>query len=453
MKSPLSQRVFQILWLTIVCSGSVFADILIKTESTQGSSFFELETIPTPAINDSAAAGSWSIVSGKSDNHSAPLSVLNDGKIPGNNDSPGENFFFATGESRQCIALDLIEPIDIAEIATYSWHSGSRAPQVFTLYGSLGDSQDFVWNSIEPDVEPSKAGWTKIADIDSRTARRVGGQHASRIQDSSGTVGCYRYLLFEVRPTENNDSFGNTFFSEIDVITRNYNDLKRIEIPKASTIQFKSPNNRYEFSIDVTAAPELAEWSESELKPIILDWYPRIVSLLPSDGFEAPTSVKFRYQPSDKMEGIPAYAQGSTISMNAGWMLREKKREALGAIVHEMVHVVQSYQMRRTRTDRRSMTPGWIVEGIPDYIRWFLYEPQSKGAVLSKTSLEKASHDSSYRISANFIDWVVRTYDRDGTLLQKLNAAAREGRYSSGIWKELTGISEEELAVEWKKSN
>jgi hypothetical protein len=27
-----------------------------------------------------------------------------------------------------------------------------------------------------------------------------------------------------------------------------------------------------------------------------------------------------------------------------------------------------------------SVRPGWLVEGIPDYIRWFQYEPQSHGA-------------------------------------------------------------------------
>jgi hypothetical protein len=200
----------------------------------------------------------------------------------------------------------------------------------------------------------------------------------------------------------------------------------------------------------MTHAPEMKNWTESELKPVIVEWYPRIVEMLPSDGFEAPEKVRFRYLPNAKMEGIPAYASGGTISMNAPWMAREKNREARGAIVHEMVHVVQSYANRRSRGGRRMQTPGWIVEGIPDYVRWFLYEPQSGGAALSKSALAKAKHDASYRVSANFIDWVLREYDADGTLLQKLNAAAREGRYSTDTWKELTGRAEEELAADWK---
>ena len=42
--------------------------------------------------------------------------------------------------------------------------------------------------------------------------------------------------------------------------------------------------------------------------------------------------------------------------------------------MHELVHVVQQYRRR---------PPGWLVEGIPDYIRWYLYEPQSRGAEIS----------------------------------------------------------------------
>ena len=34
----------------------------------------------------------------------------------------------------------------------------------------------------------------------------------------------------------------------------------------------------------------------------------------------------------------------------------------------------------RRNNPEHKPTPGWLTEGIPDYIRWFLYEPQSHGA-------------------------------------------------------------------------
>jgi hypothetical protein len=426
------------------------ADVMVVTENSTDSSFFQFEKILPPAIDDSGAKAIWAIARGEPDRNSAPLSVLFDGKIPSSDDSPTENFFFAPRTTDGCIALDLAQEIDLSEVVTYSWHPGSRGPQVYTLYASLGDQPDFRWNHIDAGADPVQRGWTQIAHVDSRIRRAEGGQHASRITDSTGTLGHYRYLLFKLEPTESDDPFGNTFFSEIDVLSRDSIQIRRVDVPEAPKIRFSSTDGRYEFTIDMTHAPEMTNWTESELKPVIIEWYPRIVEMLPSDGYEAPEKVRFRYLPNAKMEGIPAYAAGGTISMNAPWIAREKNREARGAIVHEMVHIVQSYSNRRGRNGRRMQTPGWIVEGIPDYVRWFLYEPQSGGAALSKSALSNARHDASYRVSANFIDWVVRTYDTDGTLLQKLNAAAREGRYSAEVWKELTGRAEEELAADWK---
>ena len=88
------------------------------------------------------------------------------------------------------------------------------------------------------------------------------------------------------------------------------------------------------------------------------------------------------------------------------------------------------------------------MEGIADYIRWFLYEPETRGAEITRRSFARARYDASYRVSANFLNWVTKTYDRQ--LIAKLNAAAREGRYSEDLWKEYTGHTVQELGTEWK---
>ena len=41
-------------------------------------------------------------------------------------------------------------------------------------------------------------------------------------------------------------------------------------------------------------------------------------------------------------------------------------------MVHETTHVVQAY--------RRGARPGWLVEGISDYIRFFKFEPGKLGS-------------------------------------------------------------------------
>jgi hypothetical protein len=184
----------------------------------------------------------------------------------------------------------------------------------------------------------------------------------------------------------------------------------------------------------------------SDLAPVLREWYPRIVGLLPSEGFRAPESVRIVF--SEEMRGVAA-TSGTRVGCAARWFRQNLDGEAKGAVVHELVHVVQQYGGRRGG-GRGSRPPGWLVEGIPDYIRWFLYEPESRGAEIGARNLEAARHDASYRVSANFLDWVTRTHEKD--LVRRLNAALRHGEYTDGIWKELTGHTVEDLAAEWKKA-
>jgi hypothetical protein len=432
--------------LTNIASG----EVVVRSQHSADSSFFQVDSIPLPATDDAAATAKWQVIRGRPDNNSASLAVLSDGRIPRNEDSPKENFFFAAGTLGGCIGIDLGREIEISQVATYSWHSTIRAPQVYSLYGAGDSVANFTWNQIRDDQRPEDIGWEPIAKVDSRSPQHRGGQHAVLITNPAGHIGAYRYLLLEIQPTETDDPFGNTFFSEIDVLDRNRGEPNRIVAPETQTLKFADASDVYQFIIDTTAAPELATWSDEVLKPIIQKWYPQIVEMLPSEGFVAPRTVRFRYLPGDQMEGVPAYAQRATVSLNANWFIRQKNREAAGAVVHEMVHVVQSYQSGRQRGRNRDPVPGWITEGIPDYIRWFLFEPQSKGALLDSKALAKARHDASYRVSANFIDWVIRNHDPGGTLLKDLNAEARQGRYSDNTWKRLTGNSESELADAWR---
>ena len=65
-------------------------------------------------------------------------------------------------------------------------------------------------------------------------------------------------------------------------------------------------------------------------------------------------------------------------------------------------------------------------------------------------NITQARYDGDYRISANFLNWVTETYDRD--IVRKLNVAAREGRYSENLWIKFTGHTVQELGDQWKES-
>jgi hypothetical protein len=179
---------------------------------------FKFKTIPAPAKDDAAAKAKFTIVEGAKDDNGGDPDKLNDGKLPNEEDQPAENFFFNAGTEGGRLALDLGSAINIKQVNTYSWHPNTRGPQVYKLYASDGSDKDFS-AAPKKGTDPVKAGWKLIATVDTRPhAAEPGGQYAVSIADPAGALGKYRYLLFDISRTESDDEFGNTFYSEIDVI-------------------------------------------------------------------------------------------------------------------------------------------------------------------------------------------------------------------------------------------
>jgi len=104
---------------------------------------FKFINVPSPASGNAARQAKLTIVDGEADPNSGGLAKLNDGKLPDESDQPGENFFFNAGAAGGRIQMDLGSVINIRQINTYSWHPGSRGPQVYKLYASDGSSADF----------------------------------------------------------------------------------------------------------------------------------------------------------------------------------------------------------------------------------------------------------------------------------------------------------------------
>lgn len=427
---------------------SVTAEVKIQSEQLDAGNGFAFTEIVRPALNDAGAKATWKLIDGERDRNGAALTAVHDGRVPSGDDEPRSNFFFSAGSDGGRIQADLGSNISVMRISTYSRHAGDRGPQVYSIYGSTGEDANF-------NAEPKRVtlledcGWTKIANVDTRPrSGDSGGIHGVSITDTAGLVGNYRFLLFDVWPTEKRDPFGLTFFSEIDIVAADGPQLELVPAGKPPVLlDFQTVDGKYAFQIDMTEAADLYEWSEKELAPVIREWYPKIVEMLPGDGFTASSKVRLRYR-NDMSAGIPASASGSRISLNAPWFRQHLRDEAKGCVVHEMVHVVQDYWGARRTNLQAGPAPGWFIEGLADYIRWFLYEPESRGALLSPQRLASAKHDASYRISANFIDWVVRTHDKD--IVRKLNAAAREGKYDDSLWEIHTRKRISDLADEWR---
>jgi hypothetical protein len=441
-----TRRILVIAASTALLCAAAQAEVTVTVDhndSSQASAAFKFKRVPSPVKNDAAAKATFSIAAGQIDPNSGSLAILHDGNVPSEEDSPAENFFFGAGTRGGRIVVDLGSNIDIGQVNTYSWHPNTRGPQVYRLFGSdskNGDNQ----------ATPENHGWQLIATVDTRIEHsNSGGQYGVSVSSSEGKIGSFRYLLFDCSSARHDDVFSNTFYSEIDVIDLHAAEPLQTAAPPAQILNvIEADQGKYQLVIDTTAAPDLTEWADKQLGPVVQEWYPKIVEMLPSDGYQAPERVAIRFRTG--MGGTPASASQTQINCNVDWFRRNLKGEARGAVVHELVHIVQQYGLARRNNPKPSRTPGWLVEGIADYIRWFLYEPETRGAEITERNFPRARYDASYRITGNFLNWVTEQHDEK--IVQKLNAAAREGRYSEELWKDHTGIALSELGELWRKS-
>ena len=392
---------------------------------------FKFDRVPAPVADDLAGGAKVRVIGGELDRPGGEATLV-DGKLPHDSDDPAANFYFASGTVGGRVLIDLGAAEDIGQINTYSWHDGNRAPQVYKIYTAEGDEPGF---RPEPGAytDPANVGWTLLTRVSTvpTDAAPQGGQFGVSLNDDDNAVLAHaRYVLLDVSRTED-DVNANTFYSEIDVVAPD-----KVVALKSIAPATTSP---YRITIDTTGLDdEMKHWAKTGLRDVCRKWYPKLVEMLPSEGFRAPRNFVVQFKTN--MGGTPAYAAGNRISVNLQWAKKNKDGEGVGAVVHEMVHVVQQYQFGRKEV------PLWLQEGIPDYVRWYLYEPQSRGARIRDAG--RAKYDAAYRVSANFLNWVTQTYDKD--IVKELNAIVRQGTYTPAFVKERTGKTLEELNDEWK---
>jgi hypothetical protein len=183
--------------------------------------------------------------------------------------------------------------------------------------------------------------------------------------------------------------------------------------------------------LDVHEAPAAKDWALDAAK-YTLKWYPKLCELLASDGFEAPDQVTLLFKP---MEGV-AHTSGTTITISADWIRQHP--DDVGMVAHELVHVVQSYG--------RTRAPGWLTEGIADYVRYYVVEPDSDRRHFDAGRM---SYESGYQPAAGLLNWIEQ---RSPGTVAKLNALIRQRKYTPGAFEELAGGDPAALWDEFKAS-
>lgn len=136
-----------------------------------------------------------------------------------------------------------------------------------------------------------------------------------------------------------------------------------------------------------------------------------------------------------------AYAHDGRVVISQAWL--EKMPGDVDVVTHEVMHIVQQYPS--------NSGPGWLVEGIADYVR-YRFGVDHAGAGWSLPALRDDHHyTSSYRITARFLDWLESK--RTPGIVKTLDRAMRTRNYKPGIWKAETGLGLDELWAAYTAAN
>jgi hypothetical protein len=140
--------------------------------------------------------------------------------------------------------------------------------------------------------------------------------------------------------------------------------------------------------------------------------------------------VTFIIDPS--YDGVAATGNDET-HFNPQWF--HKHPGDIDVVTHEVMHIVQNYP--------DGAGPGWITEGIADYVRYTLgVDNEGAGWHLPNYS-PKQHYDNAYRVTAHFFVWLEQ--NGHAGIVKALDSAMRSKTYTDQTWNQLTGKSVDEL--------
>jgi Peptidase of plants and bacteria len=137
-------------------------------------------------------------------------------------------------------------------------------------------------------------------------------------------------------------------------------------------------------------------------------------------------------------DGVAATGNG-VATYNPGWL--KSHPEDIDVVTHEVMHIVQDY---------RHENPGWLTEGIADYVR-YTYGVNNMASQWKLPDYRPAQHyTNAYRVTARFLVWVEQHKNKH--VVDRLDAALRAGTYQPELWVTLTGKTVDELWDEYGKN-
>lgn len=175
-------------------------------------------------------------------------------------------------------------------------------------------------------------------------------------------------------------------------------------------------------SYDVSEAPDLQGYVDQFVKPTVASWYPKLVDVLVKGNYVPRTSFEIIYDKD--YTALAEVRNGRTMVVNPEWV--RDHPEDLGLYVHEMTHIVQSYQ---------AGVPGALTEGIADWTREYVYYDRDP-----RPPRQNETYASGYSPASYFVNWIQENVRSD--FIVAANARAHnEGGLGFGyqIYEQIAG--------------
>jgi hypothetical protein len=222
------------------------------------------------------------------------------------------------------------------------------------------------------------------------------------------------------------------------------------------------PEEAVRVLLDVSYAPDAGDFA-LKTSPLILEWYPRINTIL--FGPDHPLPFRLVIVSFQHAQRFPAVTIGNVIHVSAD-TIKVMQDDYRGMVIHELTHVVQHYPAGQADSL-------WVIEGIADYVRHEMFEKDiqptmrlnAQGHLYGYSDkepffhgLENASADltekgylRSYTVASSFLYWLeVR---KDKRIIQDLNLALSQGKYAPDLFNQFCGAPLDALWGEFVKES
>ncbi|HTJ13287.1 MAG TPA: basic secretory protein-like protein [Dinghuibacter sp.] len=148
------------------------------------------------------------------------------------------------------------------------------------------------------------------------------------------------------------------------------------------------------------------------------------------------TARKVTFVIDTSYKGVAATGNNVT-SFNPEWF--RKHPGDIDVVTHEVMHIVQAYP--------HHSGPGWITEGIADYVRYDMGVDNAGAGWKLPDYKPTQSYTQAYRVTARFLAWL-EGHGHAG-VVKALDNAMRTRTYTDNTWKQLTGKSVDELWADY----